>query len=280
MNVSTEHGLICWFWSIQYWTNTKSSISDILHSMNKHHRDSKANSLNESGPVTKLWGGECCGLRTPWHRRCTVERKLKCSNVNMWRPEFGQSLWSFHRKIFRLFCNLLQHCARISYHRKTSKGFFFVWKCWVSDLSQWRCLRHAKTYADSSTSIPTYRTENGWLYKDWLHQSHDTQFYKRSWFACAPWWPAVLLIYYKIWQDLELCHGCRWLSKTTELFDLFWFLISFNRVQLLSSCFHALSSKYENLPCHSTESRESPGRKLVASGRKQHWSERLVCDER
>ena len=256
----------------------KSSISDILHSMNKHHRDSKANSLNESGPVTKLWGAAWCGLRTAWHRRCTVERKLKCSNVNMWRPDFGQSLWSFHRKIFRLFfCNLLQHCARISYHRKTSKGHFFVWKYLVSDLSQWRCLLWGM---QRLTPTPRHRSQHTGQRMDdytriyYIRITIHNFMKDHGLLVCLGDHQSLYIIYCKIWQDLELCNGCRWSSKTTELFDLFWFLISFNIEFNFLHVSNALPTKYENLPCHSTESRESPGRKLVASGRKQHWSER------
>lgn len=229
MNVSTEHGLICWF--CQYNTEQTQEFNTLHFAFREHHRDSEANSLNELRPAwPNCWVQH--GVACAWHRRCTVERKLKCSNVNMWRPDFGESLRSFHSK--KLFCNLLQHCARISYYRKTSKGFFLCgstwYPIWVNEDACFEACKDLRRLLDIDPNI------------------QDRE-----------------------WMIIQLCHGCRWSSKTTQLFDLFCCLISFNRVQLFFLYFHALPTKYENLTSHSTE---TPGRKLAASGRKQHWSER------
>ena len=206
MDVSTEHGLISWFWSIRYWTNTKHKISipDILHSVNKHHRDSEANSLNELRPAWPNCGVQH-GVACAWRRRCTVERKLKCSNVNMWRPDFGESLRSFHSK--RLSCNLLQHCARISYYRKTSKGYFLCgstwYPIWVNEDACFEACKDLRRLLDIDPNI------------------QDRE-----------------------WMIIQLCHGCSWSSKTTQLFCfiLLFDTVSFNRVQLFYISMHFLPS--------------------------------------
>lgn len=119
----------------------------------EHHRDSEANSLNELRPAWPNCGVQH-GVACAWHRHCTVERKLKCSNVNMWRPELGESLHSFHSK--RLFGTLAIFCSIVPeyFFRVEVLGIRF-------ESMKMLALRHAKTYAGSSTSIPTYRTKLG-----------------------------------------------------------------------------------------------------------------------
>ena len=181
-----------WFVGFGQYKTEQTQEFNILHfAFREHHRDSEANSLNELRPAwpnCRVQHGVACA----WHRRCTVERKLKCSNVNMWRPDFGESLRSFHSK--RLFCNLLQHCARISYYRKTSKGYFLCgstwYPIWVNEDACFEACKDLRRLLDIDPNI------------------QDRE-----------------------WMIIQLCHGCRWSSKTTQLFDLFCCLILYLSIE-------------------------------------------------
>ena len=66
------------------------------------------------------------------------------------------------RDSLAIFCSIVRGSLTIQRHRK---DIFCVEVLGIRfESMKMLALRHAKTYAGSSTSIPTYRTENGWLY--------------------------------------------------------------------------------------------------------------------